>query len=548
MNSLNLSWPTLTTLLTTCWLGGCFADPAPSGSDADETGDGDGDATGDGDGDMTGDGDGDGDMTGDGDGDMTGDGDGDMTGDGDGDPPCTGEGCDCAGNEDICDAGLYCSPAGECTAPVCGDGVLQPLEQCDDSNEVDGDGCDADCTRTEVLFVNAAGQNTCVLLEGGNVRCWGRNDVGQLGYGHTNDIGDDETPAAVGNVMLPEPGVELTMNDFHSCILMADMAVRCWGNGNGGQLGYGDSENIGDDEFPISITDVAIGSAALEIDAGGTHTCARLGNGKVRCWGSGNVGQLGYGNTNSIGDDEAPSTAGDVPVGAAVTSVATGYQHTCAITASDTIRCWGRGSGGRLGYASFFGIGDDEPASAAGDVSAIPMGLPPTTKPTALALGLAITCALYDTGDVLCWGAGITGALGQGIPNLVVGDDEFPSTLPPISLPGPAIAITAGDHHACALLDDAQAVCWGPNATGQLGYGHTDDIGDDETPDMAGTVQLGGPIKQIDAGGSHTCAIMAETNAVVCWGSNAYGQLGYGHTDSIGDDELPVDAGPIALF
>lgn len=135
-----------------------------------------------------------------------------------------------------------------------------------------------------------------------------------------------------------------------------------------------------------------------------------------------------------------------------------------------------------------------------------------------------------------------------------IGDDELPSSLPPISLPAPAIAITADndyagdDDHVCALLDDGQAVCWGSNEFGQLGYGHTNIIGDDETPDMAGTVQLGGPIKQIDAGADHTCAIMAETNEVVCWGLNDYGQLGYGHTETIGDDELPVDGGPIALF
>src|SRR5690606_20566831 len=252
-----------------------------------------------------------------------------------------------------------------------------------------------------------------------------------------------------------------------------------WGDGNGGRLGYGNTENIGDDEFTVSITDVMVGGAVLEVVAGGSHTCARLDNGKVRCWGNGGVGQLGYGNTSNIGDDEAPQSAGDVPVGAAVTSLAAGYQHTCAITASGTARCWGRGTGGRLGYGSFLGIGDDEPASAAGDVSAIPMGLPPTTKVTAIALSISTTCALYETGDVLCWGSG---SLGQGMGDLTIGDDELPSTLPPISLPAPAVAITAGDTHACALLDNAEAVCWGFNGAGQLGYGDTEPVGDDETP------------------------------------------------------------------
>src|SRR5690606_4591336 len=216
----------------------------------------------------TGDGDGDGDPTGDGDGDPTGDGDGDPTGDGDGDghgdEECVTEGCPCADNEDVCETGLYCSAAGECTMATCGDGNIEPGEQCDDGDDIDGNGCDLDCSFTEVLYVAASYQNTCVLIEGGRVRCWGRNNLGQLGYGHTDDIGDDETPASVGDVMLPEPGVELTMGDSHSCILMADMAVRCWGQGSGGKLGYGNSNNIGDDEFPVSITDVPIGGAALE--------------------------------------------------------------------------------------------------------------------------------------------------------------------------------------------------------------------------------------------------------------------------------------------
>ena len=491
-----------------------------------------------------GDGDGDGDTAGDGDGDMTGDGDGDTAGDGDGE--CTVEGCPCDGNEDVCEAELYCSPEGQCMASTCGDAALEPGEVCDDGNQTDGDGCDLDCSWTEVLYVDASYQNTCALLEGGRVRCWGGNGAGQLGYGHIEDIGDDETPADVGDVMLPEPGVELTMGDSHSCILMADQAVRCWGAGGSGQLGYANTNDIGDDEFPVSITDVPIGGAALEVDAGGTHTCARLDNGKLRCWGAGSSGQLGYGNTTTIGDDEAPMSAGDVPVGGAVIAQATGIGHTCAIIANGAIRCWGSGSSGQLGYGNVEAIGNDETPSSAGNVPAIPMGLPPTTKATALALGF-MSCALYEGGEVLCWGGGFSGALGQGTTENI-GDDEFPATYPAIDLPDPALSISAGDRHVCALLESQEVYCWGRNGNGQLGYGHTDNIGDDESPASVGAVQLGGPVKQVDAGGNHTCAILAETNEVLCWGANNGGQLGYGHVDLIGDDELPVDAGTIEIF
>ncbi len=457
---------------------------------------------------------------------------------------CTALGCDCDGSEGSCDPELVCL-GGSCAEPVCGNGTREGLEQCDDGNAADGDGCDTDCTFTEVLYVDSSYQNVCVLIEGGRVRCWGANNLGQLGYGHTDDIGDNETPADVGDVMLPEPGVALTMGDSHSCVLLADDAVRCWGQGSCGKLGYGNTNNIGDDEFPSSIIDVPIGGAALEVDAGGSQTCARLADGKLRCWGCGSGGQLGYANTTDIGDNEPPANAGDVPVGGAVIAQATGIGHTCAILANGAIRCWGNNFSGQLGYANTSQIGDNETPASAGNVAAIPMGLPPTTKATALALGF-MSCALFETGDVICWGGNSSGELGQGNTN-PIGDNEVPATLPSIDLGGKALAISSGDNFVCALLESKEAICWGNNSSGQLGYGNTTNIGDDETPASVGPLDLGGPVKQVDAGGTQACAIM-ENNDVFCWGSNFDGQLGYGNTTTIGDDEPPTAAGPVQIF
>ncbi|WP_106093723.1 RCC1 domain-containing protein [Enhygromyxa salina] len=485
-----------------------------------------------------------------GDGDGVGDGDGDPgDGDGDGDPSaCIHEGCPCDPDQPECDPGLYCHDIDNlCTAPVCGDDELQPLEQCDDGNLVDDDGCDSDCSFTEILYVDASYQNTCVLIEGGRVRCWGYNGQGQLGYGNMDDIGDDETPADIGDVILPEPTVALSMGDSHACVLMANMNVRCWGAGFSGRLGYGNTDNIGDDELPGSILDVMVGGPILEIDAGGSHSCGRLANGSLRCWGSGFSGQLGYGNAQSIGDDELPDTAGDVPIGGSIVAQSTGVSHTCAILATGRVRCWGTGFSGQLGYGNTQSIGNMSPPSQAGDVSAVPLGLPVDAKVTELALGLSISCALFETGDVLCWGSGSVGALGQANTE-AIGDDELPSTMPPISLPAPAVAISAGDSHVCALFDDQTALCWGLNSVGQLGAAIQQNVGDDEAPSSIGPIDLGGPIKQIDAGGHHTCAILADTNQLYCWGVNDDGQLGYGHTANVGDDEPVLSAGPVSLF
>ncbi|KIG13499.1 Molybdopterin oxidoreductase, iron-sulfur binding subunit [Enhygromyxa salina] len=528
-------------------LGGCRGD---NGTSLDATvGTDSGDANNDGN-PESGDGDADHGDPDHGDGDSDGDSDpSDGDGDGDSGPgPCSSVGCPCDPGQSECGPGLYCHDIDKiCTAPVCGDEELQPLEQCDDGNLLDGDGCDADCSFTEILHVDASYQNTCVLIEGGRVRCWGYNGQGQLGYGNTNDIGDDETPADIGDVLLPEPTAWLSLGDSHACVLMTNTAVRCWGAGFSGRLGYGNTDNIGDDELPNSILDVLVGGAVLEIHAGGSHSCARLANGSLRCWGSGFSGQLGYGNMASIGDDELPNTAGDVPIGGSIITQATGVSHTCAVLATGRVRCWGTGFSGQLGYGNTLAVGSMNTPAQVGDVSAIPLGVPADTKVKALALGLSLSCALFETGDVLCWGSGSGGALGQGNSN-AIGDDELPSTLPPISLSAPAVAITAGDSHVCALFEDQTARCWGLNSVGQLGTASQANIGDDELPSSVDPIDLGGPIKQIDAGGHHTCAILAATNELYCWGVNDDGQLGYGHTANVGDDEPVLSAGPVSVF
>lgn len=283
----------------------------------------------------------------------------------------------------------------------------------------------------------------------------------------------------------------------------------------------------------------------VQVAAGGSHTCARLLNGKVRCWGAGFSGQLGYGNTQSIGDNEHPAVAGDVSIGAAAKSVFAGVAHTCAITAADAVRCWGAGSAGVLGYGNTNSIGDNELPSTVGNVSVIPQGLPSTLRVTGMALGF-VSCALFEDGHVLCWGQNFSGQLGQGHTNSI-GDNELPSTQPPIDLPGPAIDISVGDAHACALLASKEALCWGANNYGQLGYGHTDNIGDDEKPSSVGVLALGAPVKQIRVGGNTACALL-ETNEVYCWGANYRGELGLGHKDNIGDDEAPTASGPVQIF
>jgi cysteine-rich repeat protein len=461
------------------------------------------------------------------------------TGETTGDTDCNTEGCPCV--EDSCGPGLVCDDV--CIPIVCGDGRVDGSEECDDQNAVDGDGCDNDCTYTEIV-IDVSFQNTCALIEGGRVRCWGNNTFGNLGYGFDDPVGIDEHPYEVGDIQLPGPLAQLQSGDNHSCGLLTEGGVICWGANYLGQLGYAHTDAIGDDEFPNLLPPVQVGGEVEFVTTGGTHACALTNSGQVVCWGSGFQGTLGYGNTDNIGDDEHPSEAGFVDVGAAIVALSAGIGQTCVIQANGAIRCWGPSTYGQLGYGNTETIGDDEPPSSA-------MALRFSRDAVAVTAGWFHTCALFSNGDVRCWGRGDEGQLGQASTENF-GDMERATETDPIILggEGKVVTIAAGDNHTCALLDSGELRCWGDNFRGQLGLGIEGNIGDDEHPAVADAVDIGGDVIQFDAGGDHTCAVRSDY-AVFCWGDNFSGQLGLGNGDRdevIGDDELPIDVGPVQIL
>jgi alpha-tubulin suppressor-like RCC1 family protein len=397
----------------------------------------------------------------------------------------------------------------------------------------------------------AAGNNhTCAILSTGRVRCWGLGIEGRLGYGNTASIGDDDTPASAGPVDLGtgRRAVAISAGGAHTCAILDTGAVRCWGDGAEGHLGYGNTDDIGDNETPASVNplDLGAGRRATAITVGGDHSCAILDTGKVRCWGFGQDGRLGYGNVNTIGDNETPGSAGPVDLGTGrrAVAIAAGDFHTCAILDTGQVRCWGYGANGSLGYGNASSIGDNE---TPGSVAPVDLGV--GRRAVAISGGGFSTCALLDNGAVLCWGPGEYGQLGTASTD-AIGDDETPGSASTVGFGAGerAVAISSGSSFSCALLDSGRVRCWGYGGDGQLGYGNTDNIGDNELPGSVSPVDLGADRKAvaISLGTSHSCALL-DIGRVRCWGSNPNGRLGLGNGDTIGDDETPGGFGPVDL-
>jgi len=357
-----------------------------------------------------------------------------------------------------------------------------------------------------VQAISSGDAHTCAILDDDAVRCWGFGGDGRLGYAGTKAIGDDEAPGSAGPVNLGagRTAKAISAGSGHTCALLDDDAVRCWGFADDGRLGYNSTDNVGDNETPAAAgpVDFGPGRTAKAVSAGGYHTCAILNDDTVRCWGFGDDGRLGYANTATVGRGcrlptsgstciPAPRTEnlGPVDLGAGRTAkaISAGLAHTCAVLDDGSVRCWGRGGGGRLGYGNEHSIGDNESAGAAG-----PVDLGPGRTAQAIDAGGAFSCALLDNGAVRCWGFNSFGQLGYAN-TAPIGDGETPGSAGPVDL-GPgrtATAISLGALHMCARLDDGAVRCWGYGANGRLGLCATASIGDDEAPSAVGPVALG---------------------------------------------------------
>ena len=392
----------------------------------------------------------------------------------------------------------------------------------------------------------------CVRLSNGRVRCWGwESGAGELGLARGPEssfrIGDDETPASAGDIDLGGRAIQLSVGDHSNCAVLDTGKVRCWGAHQG--LGYGNTNDIGDDEPPSAAGDLEIGRPVRQVSAGPLRACALLESGAVRCWGQNQYGVLGHPDVPDlaiIGDDELPYELGDVDVGGPVAQIALGFAHACAVLTTGSLRCWGQGVHGALGYGNTNDIGDDETPASAGDVDV-------GGAVRQVAAGFYSTCVALVDGTVRCWGEQAPPQLGAPFP---IGDDETPASVPAIEVGGRAVSVSVAPDRACALLDTGHARCWGIGQFVALGYGNVENIGYDETPASAGDLELGGPVAQVGIESKHACALL-QNGDVRCWGGSVDSNPGYLATvplglpflqEAIGDDEFPDEFDPIEIL
>ncbi|MFO7565062.1 MAG: hypothetical protein R6X02_20620 [Enhygromyxa sp.] len=378
---------------------------------------------------------------------------------------------------------------------------------------------------------------SCALQSCGEVVCWGANRFGQLGQGHVEPLGDDELPNAAGPIALGGPAASIVAGGDHACALRTDGQLLCWGHSWGGALGYGDLNIVGNNELPAEIGAVDLGQPIRSVHAGFGWTCAITLDRELLCWGYNALGQLGYAHTESIGDDEAPSSAGTIDVGGSVLDVALSASNICALLEGGEVRCWGS-PGATLGAGYDVGeiIGDDEAPSSLAPVA---LGGPAQ----AIEAGFYHVCALLESGDLVCWGGGGQGQLGHG--NFEsIGDDETPEAAGPVPLGEPVTAVALGSQHSCAIGESGRVRCWGKGDHGRLGYPEVmGSIGGELRPVDVGPIELPGEVDELGAGSSHTCARIGPD--VYCWGAGWDGALGYGEVESLGDDEPPASGGPV---
>ncbi len=413
-----------------------------------------------------------------------------------------------------------------------------------------GDGTNIDKNKPVAVYTSSLGnikftsislgaKHACAIGNDGKTYCWGINTSGQLGDG-TN--ANKTIPVAVNTSVTFN---SISLGEDHACGIDTTGVVYCWGSNSGGALGIGST--LSSKNLPTAIK--ASTPPFNHISSGKAYTCGTITNGQVYCWGFNLFGQVGNGHISPY--ETKPVLLNTSNIGNVYfTNIFTGYAHTCAMSTTNKIYCWGVGATGQLGTGDL-AIAAPLPTSL--DTSSIgnniqisslslsnvetcmitapfnkiycigwvitPQVAPALKNFKSIASNKAHSCGIGNDNKVYCWGDNSAGQLGDGTntnhsaPTLIntngIGVDQFTS-------------IYVGSFHSCAIVVNGNTYCWGANAKGQIGNGENKDS--QTTPARVATDQH---FISMSLGRQHSCAISAS-NYAYCWGLNDVGELGIG--------------------
>lgn len=345
----------------------------------------------------------------------------------------------------------------------------------------------------DIVGISSGEYFNCAVTDAGAVKCWGDNFEGQL-----NNSGEDnpdpfelfDIPGLAANVAQVSAGFD------HGCARMNNGAVRCWGDNTFSRLGDGTSE------YRLPAVPATGLSNATQIETGRNFSCALTTGGGVQCWGSNGTGQLG---NNDPWFRLTPTAVPGLQSG--ITSIAVGDRHSCALSQTGTLRCWGANDDGQLG------TGDFQRATIPANVTGLAGSV------ASIGAGRAHTCAVTTAGAAQCWGDNERGQLGDGSMTTRPG----PTAVQGLS--SGVAQIDGGDAHTCATTTSGAARCWGWNIDSQLG-----DASLMNQPAPVAVANRDSGVAEVEAGGVFSCAL-ETAGTVSCWGSNSSGQLGNGTRD-----------------
>jgi hypothetical protein len=352
--------------------------------------------------------------------------------------------------------------------------------------------------RTTPTAFTTGGSHACMIATT-NSFCWGSGLAGQLGNGGVISTGNTLLVPVVGG----EDFTQLTGGADFTCGLKSDGAAFCWG-GSFGHFGAA-----------TAITGTGPGGVQfIQIDAGYTMVCGRTAVGEAYCWGS---------NDDGLGDGVSTSSATPVLVlgtgspGLQMTSVSVGFRHACALNAAGEAHCWGQNTSGQLGDSTL--VNKPTPVLVAGTGTGARVF-------TQISAGHEHTCAIANTGAASCWGGAQFGALGTAGNGFRV---PQPIDINPWVTQN-FTSISAGQNFTCGVAGGV-AVCWGLNASGQLGNGTF------ENQTLQAPVASLPFVSSVSVGAAFACAKSGPV--IYCWGANGSQQLGVGTTGFVAHP-LPV--------